>query len=194
MGEDQPSLNTRTQELKDGLAAEICRAFLNVDRLCGVSWSETAVLDGYGSVEERLTAKALDTDANWEQVETNPEWNPDSGWGGWAFLDPIGFRYYLPAAMMRCLRSGHDEGIASHLTLPESWSFPTFNSDLSREAFYQNQSRDHTLEQWSALDKNQRSCVKKFLLYMLEIDKPDPEWGKPSVWDGALMSYWLDID
>jgi len=61
-------------------------------------------------------------------------------------LDADGFRYYLPAAMTRRLRSGFDEGIVFHLTLPDSGEL-----------------RDYTLEQWSLLNMSDQICVRRFL-------------------------------
>ncbi len=78
-------------------------AFKNVSREGGVSWSETNVVDDYGTEEERRQARERDTDTNWLEVAAIPRFREDGGWGSFSFLDAIGFRYYLPAAMLQSL-------------------------------------------------------------------------------------------
>ena len=112
----------------------------------GVSWSEAEVLYWYGSDDECKAARLRDLDRMWQELVEDSNWVSDSGIGGWSFLDADGFRYYLPAAMTRRLRSGFDEGIVFHLTLPDSGEL-----------------RDYTLEQWSLLNMSDQICVRRFL-------------------------------
>lgn len=131
------------------LEAKIEEAFRGVQRV-GVSWSEARVIDNYGTDAERFAARSRDMEAGWCDLVDDPNWVSEPGIGGWSFLDAGGFRYYLPAVMIRSLRSGFDEGITSHLTLP------TFGG-----------TRSYVLEQWSLLDHQQRVSIKHFLRYMV---------------------------
>ncbi len=82
-------------------------AFKDVSRRGGVSWSESEIIDNYGSVEERKFARAQDRDRQWTDLLTDEKFYP-SGIGGFCFLDPIGFRYYLPAAICLALAKRED--------------------------------------------------------------------------------------
>lgn len=132
------------------LTEEIYRVFAEADRVGGVSWSESRVLDDNGSDAERAAARARDVESGWQELVEDETWDPEMGVGGWSFLDPIGFRYYLPAAMVRCVKSGYNIGIEFHLNLLKRWL------------------RKHTWEQWSALNCEQRVCIKHFLQFMAE--------------------------
>ncbi len=78
-------------------------AFKGVSRQGGVSWSETDVIDDYGTDEERRLAREGDSDQDWFEVASIPRFSKDGGWGSFCFLDAIGFHYYLPAAMIQSL-------------------------------------------------------------------------------------------
>ncbi|MFC4425745.1 DUF6714 family protein [Deinococcus navajonensis] len=76
--------------------AQIRSAFEAV-RLCGgVSLHEAHVIDAYGTPQQRLAARALDTDTHWWEV---PDDAIALGWGYCAlsFMDARGLHYYLPA-------------------------------------------------------------------------------------------------
>lgn len=98
---------------RERLIQRIYAAFRGVTRDGGISWTETGVIDDYGTDEERARARLEDTDRSWEELVDDPRWGPDTGWGGYSFLDAIGFRYYLAPAMVRAVRSGQDTGIRS---------------------------------------------------------------------------------
>jgi hypothetical protein len=59
-----------------------------------------------------------ENDRFWLEVADDPGWDPDAGIGGWAFLDGIGFRYYLAAALLRALRGDVCGCLASQVTPP----------------------------------------------------------------------------
>lgn len=168
----------------DALIEEIKRSFNGVSRENGVSWSESDVIDDYGSEEERLAARKRDHDTDWTQLIDDKTWNPGSGLGGYSFLDPIGFRYYLPPAMIRTIRSGTDEGIQFHLIIHRP------GEDL----------RDYGLNQVSLLTADQRRAVARFLRYMIDLDEsrargsspPDSELylDEATDWRKAFDSHW----
>lgn len=85
--------------------AEIRMAFENVQRGNGVSLREADVIDGYGTQEERKEARAKDTENSWQGVP-----HEDIEHFSWVFpfLDPVGFRYYIPAYMIWCLHHDSD--------------------------------------------------------------------------------------
>jgi len=154
------------------LLANIDVAFAGAGRAGGVSWSEALVIDDYGTDEERVAARSSDRERSWKDLVDDPEWNPDSGMGGFSFLDAVGLRYYFAPAMVRCVRSGEDEAsCAFHLTLGKD--------DL----------RDYSLSQWSALNLAQRLCIARFLRYMAAASAHPVD---AQSWKAPLDSSWRD--
>ena len=64
---------------------------------------EAAVIDDYGTEQERAAARALDTDTHWSQVDV-PSLDP--GGSNLTFMDPVGFRYHIPVYMTLTLEYG----------------------------------------------------------------------------------------
>lgn len=112
--------NKELSAARDALIADLHRHFAGVTRVGGVSWSESDVIDGRGSEEERAAARARDTEASWTELVDNSQWCPWTGYGGFSFLDGVGFRYYAAAGMVRCLKTVRDCGILFHLDRPKS--------------------------------------------------------------------------
>lgn len=158
---------------REELIREIHAAFADVSREGGVSWSEAEVIDGYGTEEEKAAARRADKDRSWTELVDNRKWDPGFGIGGYCFLDAIGFRYYLPPAMIRCIRSGFDEGIAFHLT---------------REGRLR-----HMGAQWSLLDQRQQRCVARFLRFMVAHTEADGDEFFRKRWDEPLQRYWEGV-
>lgn len=154
---------------RNALKSVIFAAFGHVTREGGVSWRETVVVDDNGSDIERVTARLKDTENCWQELIDDDSWDPEMGVGGWPFLDAVGFRYYLPAAMIRSLDTGFDVGIQSCLTLPR-YSL-----------------RSHTLQQWSALDPGQKYAISRFIRFMRTIDFYREGWRN------AFASYWESL-
>jgi hypothetical protein len=176
---------------RDAVLREIDEAFSGVRLAGGVSWRESRVIDAYGSDEDRAVARSLVPDHDWRELIGDPEWTPGGGVGGWCFLDAKGFRYYLPAAMVRCVMSGHDEGIAYHLSVP----------DFLCGVLPEHQRREERMETWSSLDLRQRQCVKRFLRYMLAVCEhqsvEEEAWFYEEMtkdWRDALASYWDSLE
>lgn len=170
---------------RDALIQEIHAAFKGVTREGGVSWSESVVIDDGGSDEKRQRVRSQDRETSWEELIDDSNWRSDRGVGGFSFLDPIGFRYYLAPAMIRCTRP--DDGGSMNgfrLTIP--------TEDPS--------SRAHKLEQLSSLDQRQRACVVRFLRYMIDaswldaIESGEEEYARicTKEWESALNSGWSD--
>ena len=86
---------------KDAVIAQIAAAFDGVSRAGGVSLREGRVIDDYGTDAERDAARLLDTDTRWQDV---PDDDLNTYGTSLCFVDPIGFRYYLPAYLCYSLR------------------------------------------------------------------------------------------
>lgn len=159
------------------MLAEIREAFAGVTRDGGVSWSESVVLDlsGQESVEEHAAARARDLDTSWVQLLDDPNWRADMGVGGLTFLDPIGYRYYLPALMSAEIL-GRDTYLRVGLPLPRYQPF-----------------KKMSLEQWSLLDDRQRKCVRQFLELMIrKLHAQGYDDFDARDWIRALDSYWKE--
>src|SRR5687767_9365526 len=102
---------------QQAVEAQIRAAFRGVTRDGGISWSESVVLDCFGSERAQEQARAEDTERCWEDLVDDPSWRHEVGAGGFPFLDPIGFRYYIAPAMIRCIRAGGGEWISYALTV-----------------------------------------------------------------------------
>lgn len=129
---------------------QIREAFRGVTREGGVSWIEAGAIDERDDEETCRAARALDEDQSWEELVEDPSWDPNSSWGGFSFLDPIGFRYYLAPAMIRAMRSDDLHSICHYLNLKDS---------------------DPRHAEWiahkhSLLNHRQRQCVAQFLAFM----------------------------
>jgi hypothetical protein len=151
------------------LTEEIHESFRDVYRMGGVSWAESEVIDMYGMVVGDPIYH--DHDRTWHDLVDDPEWHSDPGVGGWAFLDPIGFRYYLPAAMIRGIWTG------------EAYELPFWLS--LRDGF-----RDYTLEQWSLIDEAQRVAVVRFLIYMAAVARAHDQEEISDEWREVLDGAW----
>jgi hypothetical protein len=144
---------------RPSLEAEIRAAFKHVTRERGISWSETEVFDAYGSEEEREAARAKDHDRDWTQLAEDRTWDIGPGVGGISFLETIGYRYYLPAAMIRTL---HDPtGAATSIGLDIILHWGGVMGDAKALHI--------------ALNDRQRRCVARFVKLMA--DCGDDEYG-----------------
>lgn len=153
---------------KEALRTEIEEAFRGVNRVNGVSWRETNEIDNCESEAKCLAARQLDTDTSWQQVVVSKPWLQN--WGSLAFIDAIGFCYYLPAMMGSTLESFEN----------------TFELSLDFYLDLDLFDREHYLEKWSRFNDRQRKCVALFLQFSAGQDE-ECTWGK---WQKALDSYW----
>ena len=91
--------------------ALIYEAFDGVTREGGVSLTEAELLDGRPTDEELEAARLEDKDQRWQELIDGTHGVDFSADLYFAYLDPIGFRYYLAPAMVAALRYGYDNGI-----------------------------------------------------------------------------------
>jgi hypothetical protein len=89
---------------RNRLLRAIEQAFGDVKRLDGITLHEAMVLDDYGSVQEQAAARCLDPEDRWQSV---PDQVLIDCTSALSFLDPPGFRFYLPAFMGLGLRRFH---------------------------------------------------------------------------------------
>lgn len=149
--------------------ALIYETFKGVTREGGVSWSRVVVPDDYKSWESMYPNGTPDTDKNWEELADDTNWDHSPGVGGFGYLDPISFRYYLPAAMIKELRNQ-----------PGSCYF---SLRLSKGL------REQELRQWSALAPVEIQCVCEFLKCMdtLELER----YAEKHALDDTYVTSWL---
>jgi hypothetical protein len=158
---------------QQALEAEIREAFKGVSREGGVSWSETVVIDDYSARPDnkaRVAARANDKDRNWIELAGNDQWDAGPGVGGWSFLDPIGFRYYLPAAMIRALHAGY----AAFTSLTLDFVLDTGSSD----------------PRMTLLDDAQRRCVAHFVRFMVARDTANGNDLDAETWQRVYDDHW----
>ena len=140
---------------RDALLDLIAQAFAGVSREGGISLHGTQVLDDWGTRDAALAVAELDTDTDWTEVPTADLQRFDSAL---SFLDPIGFRYYLPAYMTwdlsRCLG------------LDALW----FESHLLFHLGYIAQDDDGQKEyrRTSLLDARQRNAALRYLRFIAD--------------------------
>jgi hypothetical protein len=161
-GQPQPLAQERQR-----LEAAIREAFRGVDRRGGISWGEADVIDSYGSDEERAAARAKDTEPSWESLVDNPAWVHEWGWS-YTFLDAIGYRYYMPPAMIRCSREGHGESVCYALTM----------------------NNDYMLEKTRRLSQEQCRVIARFVRFMIRVHEARDDDIYGAIWKAAYDSHW----
>lgn len=135
-----------------GVIAMIARAFQQVQREDGVSLHEADVLDSYGTDSQRAAARRKDVDTSWCDV---PAADIEHYHAVFSFLDPKGFRYYIPAYMTWSLRNY------------QSSRSMTVDSTIYALALHdQAELRDYQLERYSLLTNEEGGAVLAFLRYM----------------------------
>lgn len=163
---------------RDAVLALIAESFRDVSRAGGVSWSESVVIDGFGSKQQCEGARDTDCDRSWQELVDDPSWKHDAGVGGFSFLDPIGFRYYIPGAMTRCARGSYNEYTAYALTCnPQGEKL-----------------RDYMLEKWSLLNDEQSRCIARFLRFMIAIKLLDDDDPDAVDWLRAYDRHWRSFE
>src|SRR5436190_3794481 len=144
------------------------RVFQGVTREGGISWSGALVVDRHGSPDEIAAAASKDADTSWEDLIDDPEWEEEPGMGGFNFLDPIGFRYYIAPAMIRSARRGYGEFIGYALTVDGN-----FKEELV-----------------SALTEPQSRAIARFVRFMIVTHAAEGNDIYGESWRLAYRLYW----
>lgn len=163
-----PGIPEHLLEEQRAVESAIRTAFARASRAGGVSWSEADVIDDCGSAEDRAAARRRDTDTSWQSLVDDPRWDHEVGVGGFCFLDPIGFRYYIAPAMIRCSRTGSGEFIAYALTM---------DSDYSRRVL-------------DAVNTPQARAVARFVRFMIAVHEATGDDIYGAAWQKAYDSHW----
>lgn len=136
------------------IIAKVEQAFAKVTRGDGVTLHETEVIDACGSERNRATARRKDTDKRWQNV---PDAAIEAHQEALCFLDPAGFRYYLPAYMRWSLR---------HFKISNSLS-----SDSTIYALAPSGNKgvtDWNRERWGVFTQVQAKVILSFLRFMAD--------------------------
>lgn len=136
----RPPSDIERRRVIDGIE----QAFGNVRRGEGTTLHETEVLDDYGSDQELAAARALDIDTRWQDVadELIAEHS-----GALCFVDPAGFRYYIPAYMRWTVKyfdagTGSESALHTVLMLTPNRRFQEDGAKLERfRVFSRDESR-----------------------------------------------------
>jgi hypothetical protein len=114
-------------ESVDDIVRAIEVAFAGVPR-GRVTLHEAEVIDGYGTAEERQQARELDPEQDWRDVPgASIEECPDA----LSYLDPEGWRFYLPAYMrwaLQHLKVSHNAAIDPTIYSLDGGSSPRFRT------------------------------------------------------------------
>jgi hypothetical protein len=152
------------------IVALVRQAFAGTVRRGGLSLREADVLRRQGTAYEKAKARVLDDDLEWKQVP----FEDLQQFPVLSFLDPVGFRYYLPAFMVWVLTEA--ERIDPTVLV-------TLLSALARTERKGAQADS----QYALLDKQQSETVALFLEYVMEHHPDEAVW---SLAQEALESYW----
>lgn len=178
-GVERGSLMDDVEQRAEEVAGEILRSFAGVTRDDGVTLHEALVIDDYGSDAERAAARELDTDRRWQDVPGHLiEGHSDA----LHFVDPKGFRYYLPAYMVWALRhfrtsdSFSVDHVIFSLTLGKGSDANTGLCDM----------RGWALERFRLLTGDQSRAVCRFLRFMAGQER----CADAGVAKAALNAFW----
>jgi len=126
------SLGMQESLSKAELIEAVEREFADVTREGGVSWLEAYARDGGGSQDLYDLAKERDIETCWQELVDSTTWDIAEWSSNWSFLDPIGFRYYLAAAIIRELKSGDEIVSDFHFWFAPKKPFSAFTEAQNR--------------------------------------------------------------
>ncbi len=176
MNETRPAIQAK----RDALVEDIRAAFSDVSRKGGTSLAEVEALDAGASERECKRIRAQQRDKHWSEVDLRTH---DPHGNGPAFLDPIGYRYHLPAYLIDHLTVGnHDIDGVEH----DPWK------GQDSIIFSLTSTSEWSDEKRNLLNKSQRRCVARFLALCLELEQSTHFEGKPDDVYLALINIWRD--
>jgi hypothetical protein len=184
------------EERKRALIAEITAAFDGVAREDGVSLHEAHVIDDYGSAEERAEARAMDTESCWQDV---PDELIARGDSVLSFLDPKGFRYYIPAYIVWYLKYN-----VTDLDSRSDNCFPFEESNTPDSVLFHLGIRfgpakppdEYALKRYRLLTTEQSKAVAHFLVLVSEREEEWEVWEEAGwcerIANGEVSEEWVD--
>lgn len=136
------------------IVSEIEQVFGGINRGKGVTLHETDVLDACGSEKERAKARKKDAEKRWQDV---PSDDIEGHQSALCFLDPDGFRYYLPAYMRWSLRHfKSSDSLSSDSTIYALG--PSGNKGVT----------DWNRARWEVFTQKQSQVILAYLRFMAE--------------------------
>lgn len=96
------------------LVVDIQAAFRDVELEDGITLRQAAVLDGDGDEAAQAEARQQDEGIHWSQISSQSLRELDCPL---SFLDPKGFRFYLPAYLIAALKEKHPRAVSPHFHL-----------------------------------------------------------------------------
>ncbi|MBI4346572.1 MAG: hypothetical protein HY553_06935 [Elusimicrobia bacterium] len=144
---------------RDELLRAIEAAFDGVAREEGVTLNEAEVIDAYGTQAERKAARLKDSDRRWQEV---PPAEVERHADVLPFLDPKGWRYYLPAFMAWTL-----------LHYPTTESLAVDSTIYTLDPGDAPELKARALERYKTLSGNQAAAVCRFLRFMCDVAGED---------------------
>lgn len=176
MNETRPTLQAK----RDVLVEDIRAAFSDVSRKGGTSLAEVEPLDAGANELQCKRIRAQQRDKHWSEVDLRKH---DPSGVGMCFLDPIGFRYHLPAYMIDQLTVGnHDIDEVEH----DEWK------GQQAVMFHLCDPDDFLKERFDLLSKAQRCVVARFLALNMALQQSTHFEGKPDDVYLALINIWWD--
>ncbi len=152
---------------------QITKAFEGVSREDGVSLHEARVIDDWGSDCERAAARKIDTDTRWQDVPV--EWIEQLH-DALSFLDPKGWRYYLPAYMLYSLKF--------YTTSSNAVDSAVYSCILYEGSKYKDL-KEHQISRFRLLTVEQSRAVCQFLRFEAAYAEGDEQAVQE-----ALDAYW----
>ncbi len=137
-----------------------------------MSWRESDVIDDCGTPEQQAAARDLDRESSWEALVDDPTWRHEGGGGSFCFLDPIGFRYYIAAAVVRCARLGYGEQIGYALEIDGEF----------------------TRKKVSLLTMGQNRAIARFVRFMIATHAAEGDEIYGASWKAAYQKHWKQFD
>ena len=181
-----------SDEIRRSLVSKIRQVFADVRLGKGRSAEEAWVLDGYGGKEKLRIARRDRKDIHWEQVPDEvklhgyPVFQKFSSL--FCFLDPDGFRFYLPACLVWVLSS---ESTPDTETMLEALLFAlcldgdTDGENGTPKSINRQNTRDK-LKNFKRLSTDEAQVVAEFLRY---VQTNAEEWHADDA-KQALERYW----
>jgi hypothetical protein len=165
------TLDTIAEAAKLKLIKQIVSAFDRVTRDDGISLHEAVVIDSYGSDEQRAIARQKDNELRWQDV---PDRSIEHSYSALCFLDPKGWRYYIPAYMIWSLKNYMTSGSNSIDSTVYTFKFS-------------GDPEDYYLSRFKILNQEQSIAVCQFLLFMCTHHEGfvNDSWSQE-----ALKNYW----
>lgn len=155
------------------IVSDIEEAFAGINRGSSVTLHETDVLDACGSEKERARARKQDTEKRWQDVRDDDIENHQNAL---CFLDPDGFRYYLPAYMRWSLRYFKSSGSLSSDSTIYALG-PSGNKGVT----------DWNRSRWEVFTHRQSQVILAYLRFMAEQGE---DYADSFMAELAINAYW----